>query len=1051
MDQQSKQPNKQTEPKKKKPRRPKKHIWKAIWVVLQVLIVLGLMSGLFAGGVAAGFFASQVQDEPLRSYDEIFDHIYELNQTGEAYFRNDELIGTLRTAEISQPITLQEVSPHLIDAILATEDNYFYDHRGVNFKATTRAVIEMFTTAGQGTGGSTITQQLVKNQLLDSDREFERKFKEMLLAMRVERMFNKDQILEAYMNIMYMGFNSNGTNIYGVQAAAEGIFDLDVKDLNIAQSAYLAGMIHSPGRYTPFGRSGQVSETNLERGQQRMEFVLSRMLTTQRITQAQYDEAKRFNIRGSLAKPKPGIVQNYPFLSFEIERRVTDILIQQMLDRRGLDREGLSADALQEYRDLARIQLQRGGLNIYTTIDKELYEAFHEIAALEDSTLLGPRSTVNKQTVVDPETGEEKEIGFLEQTAATLIDNETGAILAMIEGRDFKELEYNLNTAPRQPGSSIKPLLDYAPAFELGLLQPASILDDSPIFRWDISTNSYWIPQNWYRHYKGLTTVRKAMEQSYNIPAIKTLLLVQEAHGRDVPFEYLKKMGITTLTQQDYNAPSTAIGGFTYGLTVEEMTAAYATFANGGIFQEAYLIERIENAAGDIIFQHEQKPERVFSEQTAFLITDMMRDVINLGTGGGIRRGMGSNIDIAGKTGTTNDDFDYWFVGYTPSLSLGLWTGYEKREKLTSGYTNRNLALWSTLMKKVIELRPEYIDPAARFEMPSDIVRGTVCTKSGKLPNELCREAGYLVEDYFNRQFLPTEVDDTLIEARVVTYNGETYLAHENTPDDLVDKGIYVRREPLEIPEQHEHERHRFIPQDWDQVAPHEVDPREQNGKAPDTPTNLRMELVESGIKITWSPVADEDVAGYRIYRYGSDRQATHIASVQSHLPKEYIDGNGSTAHAYQIVAVDIDGQESEPSGLVTIGDRSPSDFLDSGLPNAPSNVRANRGVLTVDLSWAANDEDEGVLYYTIYYTNDPVNGFSVLDYTSNTSFRHSFTEMPRDYYYYITATNELGESDQSRTLRVSFGQGNNNGGGNDNPPDDDEEDDDENIIDLLP
>lgn len=1017
--------HKSSKPTKK---RKNKQPLRVVWIVLQVLIVLGVMGVLFAGGVAAGFLASHVQDEPLRDYDEIHKHLNNFNQTGEAYFRNDELIGHLRTAEVSQPVTLQEVSSHLIDAILATEDHIFYDHNGINPKAVSRAVLEQFTKAGDGSGGSTITQQVVKNQILGPDRSFERKFKEMLLAMRLERMFNKDEILETYINMMYMGYNANGSNIEGVRAAAEGIFDVNVADLNIAQSAYLAGMIQSPGRYTPFTRSGEIVQERLDRGLTRMNHVLNRMLETERITQAEYEEAKKFDIKSSLAKPKPGIVEKYPFLTFEIERRAIDILIDIELEKEGLDKEELTEDMFDEYREHARRQLSTGGYKVYTTIDRELYEAFHEIA--KDPELFGPRSRTNTYTTIDPESGEEIEQGYLEQTAVTLIDNETGAIIAMIEGRDFNELQYNLNREPRQPGSSIKPILDYAPALELGLVQPASVIDDAPIFKWDTSTNSYWAPKNWNNKYQGLVTARQAMNQSYNLPAIKTFLKVQEEAGQEVPFDYLKDMGITTVTPSDIHATPVAIGGMTYGLTVEENTSAFSTFANNGVHKKSYLIERIETLDGKVVFEQEHQPKQVFSKETAFLMNDMLRTVINNGTGSRIRSLMGSELEIAGKTGTTNDQFDYWFIGYTPQVTMGVWFGYEKRESLQGQYSQRTHNLWATLMKKVEEIRPEYVNKEQKFEMPEGIVTKTVCSKSGLLPSQLCQDAGYLVTDYFNSKFVPTETDESLMNGRMIIVDGETYIAHNNTPDDFITKGFFIKREPLNIPEELQNERHRFLPLDWDESAPTEVDPRIENGKHPDQPVGVQVAWRNNAMEISWGAVADEDIAGYRIYRTNQNRDFEHIASVPDNLPKTYRDETAikGQVYAYQIVAVDIGGNQSEPSASVLSGDFDPGSFFDPELekPSAPTGFNAVPAMFGVDLTWNSNPSSEEVITYTIYYSTQSNSGYRVLKETTDTYYTHQFLDVPDVYYYYITATNEAGQSSPSRTVNVTFRESNN-------------------------
>lgn len=1028
---------------KKKKRR---NIWKTLWIIIQVFIVLGLMGSLFVGGVAAGFFASNVKDDPIRDYEEIYSKIHDFNHTGEAYFNNNELIGQLRTAEVSQPITVNEVSPYLIHAILATEDNYFEEHSGVNFKSIMRAVLEQLRNSGDGTGGSTITQQLVKNQILGPEVTFQRKFKEMLLAMRVERMFNKDEILEAYMNIMYMGYNANGSNIEGVKAAAEGIFGVDVMDLNIAQSAYIAGMIQSPGRYTPFKRSGEIIDERFNRGLERMEFVLNRMLTTQRIRQVEFDEALAFDLRSTLAKPTPGIVEKYPFLTFEIERKVIDILVDQRLEELGTDRDSISESDYNEQRDFARRQLSRGGYKVHTTIDRELYEAFHEIASNDE--MFGSRSTENKYTIIDEETGEEKEIGYLEQTAVTLLDNDTGAIIAMIEGRDFNELQYNLNTEPRQPGSSIKPILDYGPALELGLVQPASAIDDAPIFKWDRQTGKYWVPKNWNGQYQGIVSARRAMNMSYNLPAIKTFMNVQEKAGEEVPFDFLRKMGITTLDKRDFSAPSVAIGGMTHGLTVEENTNAFATFGNNGNYIESYLIEKIENLDGDIIFQHDIQPEYVFSEQTSYLMNDMLKSVINQGTATRIRRGMGSDLEIAGKTGTTNDKHDYWFIGYTPTLSMGIWLGYEKREPLVGDYSARNQNLWIELMKKVKELRPELVNEEAKFTMPSDIIRRTVCSKSGQLPSELCIEAGFLVEDLFNRKYLPTKVDESLVKARMVEIDGKPYTAHDSTPDDFVTEAVFFKRDPLEIPEELLDQRNRLLPLDWEDTAPEELDPREENGKEPDQPTGVNVAWSESGNEITWYAVADQDIAGYRVYRSTADGQFDNIASIPNHLSKVYIDEQAKQedVYAYKVIAVDIAAQESVPSQVVISNQLNPDQFFASEQePTQPTGLEGNQSVFGVELNWNANPIGEQVSIYKLYFTDNPINGFNLLDQTSSTSYTHTFTDIPKQYWYYIIAVNEKGDSKRSNAIRVQFNEE------GDSDVNSEEGSNSESIIDKLP
>ncbi|QZT35061.1 transglycosylase domain-containing protein [Caldalkalibacillus thermarum TA2.A1] len=1017
------------------------YLLKVTWLVTQVLFVLLVMGLLFAGGVSAGYFASFVHDEPIRSYEEIKEDIYNIQQTGEVYFKNNEFIGYLRTEVHRQPVDIEEVSPHLIDAILATEDNEFFEHKGINIRALGRAVLEELSSPGKGTGGSTVTQQLVKNQLLTAERTYDRKFNELLLAMRVERMFSKEDILEAYINVVYLGYNANGTNIEGVGAAAEGVFGVSVSDLNIAQSAYIAGMIQSPGRYTPFNRNGTINEENLERGLVRMNYVLERMLETGRITQQEYNEALAFDIKGSLAKPEPTIVENYPYLTFAIEEAAIDILLDLRLEQEGLERH--EVDNLEQYWEQARQDLFRGGYKIYTTIDKELYEAFQRVVA---EAQFGPRSSIQTKTVEDPETGEEKEVGLLEQVGGTLIDNQTGAILAMIEGRDYNESQVNFSRSVRQPGSAIKPILDYAPAFELGVLQPASVIDDVPLFAPD-GSRGYHMFQNFNRRFHGLVTVRKALEQSYNIPAIKAMEMARN-HNSEAVLDYLHKMNLTMFKEEHLHELSGAIGGGGWNVSVEALTAAFATFANEGKYLKPYMIERIETMDGETVYEHQPEPVEIFSPQTAFLITDMLRDVVRSGTASRIGRRLGS-LDVAGKTGTTSDAYDYWFVGYTPQISLGLWRGYERNDSLAGKYSERHQELWAQLIQTVRDIRPELVDAQARFKQPEGIVRRTVCSKSGLLPSKLCQQQGWLVTDYFNAKFVPTKTDDRVVEARIITVNGERYLAKATTPDDLVEKGIYVLTEKINYPPGW---IERYKPLDWEIRAPAEEDSRQENGKVPAAPDNVQAKRSGGGITVSWSKVNESDLAGYRVYRAGDDGQFKHIASVLLHEGTVYQDSTVSGRdYAYYVTAVDIAGQESEPSAIAVSNAQDPDQFFLPDPPSQPAGLSGQGGELSVQLSWQANPDDEQVEYYQVYYAANAQGPFKPLGQTHGTSYTHTSLAGAGDYWFYVTAVNRAGESPPSKAVRVKVtgpppaepeppGDGNRDGRGgngddNDNDP----------------
>lgn len=523
---------------------------KGLSLVVQVCLILLICSVLFVGGVSAGFFASYIKDEPQHSYEELNNRINSIHSTGEAYFQDGTLIGELRSDSKLYPVLIDEISSHMINALLATEDNEFFVHQGINIRGLSRALREELITPGAGTGGSTITQQLVKNQIVGSERSLDRKFREMALAMRVENMFEKDEILEAYLNIIYFGMNTNGQQIEGIQAASIGIFGVDVSELNIAQSAYLSGMVQAPGMYTPFNRNGSLNENNLERGQNRAQWVLERMLQTERITEEEFTEASEYKYEQYLAEWQPTMLDQYPFLTFTIEDRVTGILQDIILKREGKDREDFDPGELQK---LANIELSRSGYKIYTTIDQELYDAFHNIA---DEHNFGPRSSTNTYQYLDAESGEEKERGYLEQVAATLLDNETGAILAMLEGRDYHESNIDLTNRSFQPGSSIKPILGYGPALEEGLLQPASPLDDVPLF--DYGDHP---PMNYNKDFRGLGSVREYIKVSQNIPAIQAFRENRKLIGTEGLFEYSQKLELNHIGETEMSYDSTAIGG----------------------------------------------------------------------------------------------------------------------------------------------------------------------------------------------------------------------------------------------------------------------------------------------------------------------------------------------------------------------------------------------------------------------------------------------------------------------------------------------------------
>lgn len=1030
------QPNKPANPPAgSKPKKIKKrtNTKRNIFLVIQVIVVMGLM-GLFAvGGAALGYVASIVKDQKPMSVEEMREKIYSNALTSFAYFNDGTPIGKLPAAEDRRLVTLDEISSYVIEALISTEDKTFREHSGISFKALTRAVLQKVTVSDKQTGGSTITQQLVKVTLLEdmwaeeiklmeeerkgkTNRDLRdklkmnRKFNEIFLAMRVERYFSKDQILEAYLNENLFGSAANGSNLYGIQAAAKGFFGVDAKDLNLPQSAYLVGALNSPATFNPFKEKG------LEAGTERMKLVLGEMLKDGKITQDEFNQASKYDIKGNLAQKEEmqSAYDQYPFLVIEIWNQAAKSMAESDLIRRGYTLEEIHTDENKElYNDIyssKQKELVTKGYHIYTTIDKELYDAFNAYAS-DENNFMSP------QTYKVKSGGKEITIeNALQQVGAILIENKTGKILANLPGRDFKVEQTNHVYAPRQPGSAMKPIAAFAPAFEEGvLLSPESPIDDSPIVL-NPGKQYEHTPMNVDDKYHGILSARTALSISYNIPAIREYLAV----GIPTALEYVKKLGITTIEESDYHSQTGVIGGLARGTTVEEISNAYATFANGGTFVDAYMVERIEDKDGEVIYEHQPISYPVFSEQTSWMINDMLKTAYSEGTGRGaknlLEKNHGKHI-FASKTGTTNNWIDLWFVGYNPNITLGVWTGFDVNHPMPKSHWSRDA--WVGLMSQVLNLRPELSPKELDFTQPDGLVRMEIDSKSGKLPSELSREAGHVVSGYFKKENVPTEIDDMHVKGRVVIVNEKSYLAHDSTPDDMVVSKIFLNTEPLTLPEKMDKPLSKYLPLDWMDRLPTDTDPREDDGMVPSTTTGLNVKYdSERNINvISWIPNLEEDIVGYRLYRYNGFTY-DKIASILSNDLKQYEDTTGDPHAGYYITAVDLLGQESEPSSVVTTtGSRD----IATDRPSTPINISASSGLEGLILSWQANHESEQVYQYNIYHSSTQDGDYSLLTSTPIATYIRPIVTGEVGWYK-VSAVNLRGESEPSRPITVETG-----------------------------
>ncbi|MGV3464775.1 MAG: transglycosylase domain-containing protein [Heyndrickxia sp.] len=882
-----------------------------IWNLFLIIIIVASIGLSFAGGVGAGYFASLVKDEPLRTYAEMKKDITDENQTTKLYFANNVYLGKMRTDLEREEVSIDQVSDYLKNGLIATEDEYFYEHHGIVPKAILRAVFQELTNSSSQTGGSTLTQQVIKNQILTNEVSFDRKAKEVLLALRLEKFFSKDQILDAYLNDTTFGRNSSGRNIAGVQTAAKGIFGVDAKDLNLPQSAFIAGLPQSPFGYTPFTNQGTLKK-NLQPGINRMKIVLKRMHDNGYIADKEFKAALQYDIQKDFISPQKSPREKYPWLVDEIERRATNIIATILAKKDGYSEEDLQKNkALNEkYETLANRNIRQNGYQIHSTVIKDIYDKMQK--AKNEFHGYGPINTV---TYTDSKTGEEKSRIEPVQIGAMLIENSTGKILSFVGGRDFKLEQLNHATQGKRPnGSTMKPLLVYGPSLELGKISPGSMIADT---KFSIkSGGKEWSPENYTigKEY-GLVTARQALAHSYNISAAKTYLDIINQR----PANYLKQMGFTSLTDGDYYNPALSLGGITNGVTVEENVNAYATFANGGQFVDAYLIDKIVDKNGKTIYQHHPKPVQVFSPQTSYLAIDMMRDVLGYGTAASVRGMLKFSSDWAGKTGTTQDWKDAWFVATNPNVTFGTWIGYDTPSDLrASNYPNysiRNLQIWSKLMNAAFDAKPSIVAPKEHFNMPTGIEKKSYCAISGNLPSKACSDAGLVKSDLFNVKYAPTKEDNSLMEGKYVTMKGKNYLALSSTPSEFAKSGFLLNPDLIkEIGADQSKDLRKLIPNNslWSKILIPD-DKMSDDGNPP-----LPVKVTMKGNQITWTESPSSDVIGYRIYS-NDDKK---LASIISGSNLSYYSNNGKV----YVVAVDVAGNESIHSNVIQIGIEPPKD-----------------------------------------------------------------------------------------------------------------------------
>jgi penicillin-binding protein 1A len=596
-------------------------------------------------------------------------------------------------------VPLNRISPNFIKAVLSVEDQRFYEHNGVDAIRVAAAAVRNLQEGRRAEGGSTITQQLARQSFLSRDKTYRRKLKEVILAAHIETLYSKDEILQLYLNKVYFG-----DGLYGVEAASRGYFGKPAAELSVAEAALLAGLIQSPSSYAP--------TVNLDRAIARRNIVLSAMKSAGAIDEAAAERAKKepVELHNSLE-----IAETFGLYFKEQVRR-------ELVDRFGWQR------------------VYQGGLKVYTTLDSDLQqaaEAFIERGLVDIEKRRGFKYPARKEMkkIAEGQTPE-----YL-QGALVSIDPSNGYVVAMVGGRDFNESRFNRATqAKRQPGSAFKPFV-YAAAIEAGYT-PATVITglNDPI----ATLQGDWVPEDEHSTADSMT-LRAGLRTSSNRAAVQLL----ESVGIENAVGYAKKLNIGTPP----SVPSIALGSS--DVTLVALTSAYGAFAAKGVVRQPVLIRRVEDSDGKVLFQSASGGRQAISESTAYLMASMLQDVVNYGTGYRARQS-GFTLPAAGKTGTTNDYLDAWFVGFTPRLVTGVWVGFDQPRTIISNGYGGELAvpIWASFMKTATKG-----DKADWLERPSNIVSVNVCRVSGKLPNSGCDSVQVISRDGFveSRSMIYTE------------------------------------------------------------------------------------------------------------------------------------------------------------------------------------------------------------------------------------------------------------------------------------------------------
>lgn len=919
---------------------------------LKIFLVIFLMLCVIAGGVVIGVVLSILKDAPDIDPSKVN---ASLDLTSTIYDSNGELIEKIQAPEFRTMVKLNQMPKYLRDAYIAIEDERFETHIGVDPKGIVSSAIDNLKAGAAVRGASTITQQLARNVYLTREKSWDRKIKEAYLALQIEKVLTKDQILEAYLNRVNLGQGA-----YGVQEAAQTYFSKNVEDLTIAESALFAGIVKSPTKYAPYhtvspenfdstkhyevGRLEILGEKYIavynEEAVKRQKIILKKMLDLGKITESEYQEALNESIKENLKPGQKKIEGISSYFTDYVKTQAVDALVKRL---------GYTKEQAQD-------ELFTGGLKIYSTMDvklqrelEDVYNNFTEILVGNPEKIKGPilvdwrlskaknviddkgnviyynqanlfnenfdlvleKDTYefkdndlyikNKKltpypkhidvadyytiddrknlvshsvgSIVIPEdsykVSDNKEIkignaylnnnkdfykidengnllisekyffrakdGIVQPQSATIVmDYWTGQIKALVGGRDVEgaRILNRATASQRQPGSAMKPIAAYLPALDNGFTA-ATPIDDIPFY----AKGQLW-PKNWYKGYRGIYTLRRSVEQSVNVNSVK----VVDAIGVQTSMAYLEKLGIISKTDpendsfvtskengvhNDENLSALGLGGMTKGITPLELTAAYGAIANGGVYIEPIAFTKIEDKNGNILIDNTPKETIVVSPQVAYIMSDILRTTVSNGIAG---RAKLSNMAVAGKTGTTQNQADIWFVGFTPYYVSATWIGNDSPKITLTKSSGTAAQLWQHIMTRM----HEGLESKKSFDKPSGIVSVNICTQSGKLPTELCTldpRGSTVKSEIFVKGTEPKSQCDVHVQVTVDSSNGK--VVNEYCPlENMVEK-VFIERTPPYFPEEH----NGIVPTDFEFTAPTQIcDEHNENTVIPEDP-----------------------------------------------------------------------------------------------------------------------------------------------------------------------------------------------------------------------